>query len=137
MFVPVYYFQNYVDAHIIMGRLQEDGIDCWLKDENTVTINPILTNAVGGIKLMVKKSDAEKAIVLLKDYHFADQQSHPCPDCGSNNTELITSPRKASNWLFALFGYLFGGYAMHAEKTRHCFNCGKEFDSPVETEAID
>ncbi len=62
MFVPVYYFQNYIDAHIIMGRLQEDGIDCWLKDENTATIAPFFTNAVGGSKLMVKKSDKERAI---------------------------------------------------------------------------
>ncbi len=32
---------------------EEEGINCWLKDENTVTIDPILTNAIGGIKLMV------------------------------------------------------------------------------------
>ena len=134
MFVPVFSFQNYIDAHIIMGRLQEDGINCWLKDENTATIVPVFGNAVGGIKLMVKKSDAEKAIALLKEYHQAEQISNPCPSCGSKNTELITSPRKASNWLFALFGYLFGGYAMHGEKTRHCFDCGHEFPDSVNKE---
>ncbi|WP_071891014.1 putative signal transducing protein [Flavisolibacter tropicus] len=36
-FVPVQVYQNYVDAHIIKGRLEEAGIDCWLKDEHTVT----------------------------------------------------------------------------------------------------
>ena len=48
-------FTNYIDAHIIRGRLQEEGINCWLKDENVVTVNPIWTNAAGGIKLMVPR----------------------------------------------------------------------------------
>ena len=38
-------FTNYIDAHIIRGRLQEEGINCWLKDENVVTVNPIWKNA--------------------------------------------------------------------------------------------
>ena len=51
-FIIAQVYSNYIDANIIMGRLEEEGINCWLKDENTVTIDPILTNAVGGIKLM-------------------------------------------------------------------------------------
>ena len=58
-FVPVWSYDNYVPAHIAMGRLKEEGINCWLKDENTVTIDPILANAVGGIKLMVDENKAE------------------------------------------------------------------------------
>ena len=52
MFVLLDSFANYIDAHIVLGRMQEENIQCWLKDENTVTLDPILTNAVGGIKLM-------------------------------------------------------------------------------------
>ena len=54
-FVLLQSYDNYVSAHIAMGRLEEDGINCWLKDENTVTIDPILSNAIGGIKLMVEQ----------------------------------------------------------------------------------
>ena len=59
-YVPVWSYDNYVPAHIAMGRLKEEGIECWLKDENTVTIDPILANAVGGIKLMVEEEKAKK-----------------------------------------------------------------------------
>lgn len=52
-FVPVFSFDNYIDANLRMGQLQEEGINCWLKDEHTVVIDPILTNAIGGFKLMV------------------------------------------------------------------------------------
>ena len=59
-FVLLQSYDNYISAHIAMGRLEEDGINCWLKDENTVTINPILTNAIGGIKLMVESNTGRK-----------------------------------------------------------------------------
>jgi hypothetical protein len=35
-FIIAQVYSNYIDANIIMGRLQEEGINCWLKDENTV-----------------------------------------------------------------------------------------------------
>jgi hypothetical protein len=54
-------FMNYMEAHMLKGRLEEAGIRCWLKDENTVTIDPLLSIAVGGIKLMVAEPDLERA----------------------------------------------------------------------------
>jgi hypothetical protein len=36
-----------------MGMLQEAGINCHLQDEYTITIDPLLNYAVGGMKLMV------------------------------------------------------------------------------------
>ena len=81
-FVPVQSYGNYVDAHIIMGRLEEEGIRCWLKDENTVTIDPILTNAVGGIKLMVAKDQAERAGEILALLETDLRKKISCPNCG-------------------------------------------------------
>ena len=49
-FVILNTYSNYVEAHIAKGVLEEQGIESWLKDENTVTIDPILTNAIGGIQ---------------------------------------------------------------------------------------
>ena len=64
-FIPLRSFDNYVDAHIIMGRLNEEGINCWLKDENIATITAFLSNAMGGIKLMVAESQIERATEIL------------------------------------------------------------------------
>ncbi len=64
-FVILRRYDNYVTAHIDMGMLQEEGINCWLKDENTVTIDPLLSIAVGGIKLMVANVQAERALEIL------------------------------------------------------------------------
>jgi predicted RNA-binding Zn-ribbon protein involved in translation (DUF1610 family) len=121
-------FLNYIDANIILGRLESEGINGWLRDENTVTIDPILTNAIGGIKLMVPEVQAERAIALLKEYKREQQSTHPCPKCGSTDTQQVTTPRKASNWFGVLLGALTLNYPLSSDTTWHCFSCGNEFE---------
>lgn len=61
-------FDNYLDAHIVKGRLEDQGITCWLRDENlsALIVDPVLTNAVsGGIKLMIPEEDVQKAVDIL------------------------------------------------------------------------
>ncbi|WP_346237482.1 putative signal transducing protein [Niabella insulamsoli] len=65
-FVVAAVFDNYIEAHLACGRLESEYINCWLKDENIVTIYPVLTNSVGGgIKLMVAATQIERARALL------------------------------------------------------------------------
>lgn len=130
-FIPVWSYDNYISAQIALGRLQEDGIDCWLKDENTVTIDPILTNAVGGIKLMVLNNQVQEALNILNGLQAAYKASLSCPGCGSSNIELVSSPRKPMNWISAIATFFFSSYALTVEKVYHCFDCGKEFAEPV------
>ena len=69
-FILLETFDNYIDAHIVKGRLEDQNISCWLKDENlsTIIVDPILTNAIsGGIKLMVAKDDLTKALDVLNE----------------------------------------------------------------------
>ena len=136
-FIIAQVYTNYIDANITMGRLQEEGINCWLKDENTVTIDPILTNAVGGIKLMVPQSQAERAFELLKQFRSEQQSVLKCPRCGSGNVEFVTTPRKASNWLGAIVGFLFLNYALSGDKVYHCFDCGNEFENLPDSKPAD
>lgn len=126
-FVLLDSYTNYVDAHIARGVLEEQGINCWLKDENTVTIDPILTNAVGGIKLMVVRSQASRATELLDQLKKESRARLVCPKCGSHNIELVSTPRKASNWFSTLLGFITFSFAMPVEKVNHCFDCGYEF----------
>jgi DNA-directed RNA polymerase subunit RPC12/RpoP len=127
-FVTLYSFDNYINANLRMMQLQEEGINCWLKDEFTVTIDPILTNAIGGIKIMVYESQKERAADLLRTMINKEKENRACPQCGSFNVEYIVSNRKPSNWFFALFTFLLGDYAIGANKVYHCFNCGNEFE---------
>lgn len=125
-FVILQSFDNYMDAHLLLTRLESEDIECWLQDENTVTINPILTNAVGGIKLLVKKEDLSTARQIFWEIENNRKQSVECPKCKGHNIELVSTPRKASNWFSALFN-------MGVDKVNHCFDCGHEFENTNET----
>ena len=64
-FIQVRSYDNYLYAHIVLSMLQDSGINCHLKDEYTITIDPFLSPALGGIKLMVAGSQLERALELL------------------------------------------------------------------------
>jgi hypothetical protein len=65
-FIQVRSYDNYIYAHIVLSMLQDAGINCHLKDEHTITIDPFLSPALGGIKLMVAGSQLERALELLE-----------------------------------------------------------------------
>lgn len=126
--VPVISFDNYIDANIMLGKLQAEGITCFLRDEYTVTVDPILSNAVGGIKLVVPEDEASKARALLNLFAQNKKTALECPQCHSHNVEYISNPARSGNWLSAIIGFLFGSYALSIKKVYHCFDCGFEFD---------
>jgi hypothetical protein len=64
-FILLRKYDDYISAHIDLGRLESEGIRCWLKNENLVTIAPFLTMATGGIHLMVAESQAARALEIL------------------------------------------------------------------------
>ena len=66
--ITVRSYDDYISAHIIMCRLSEENINCFLKDEHSVTIGPFLSNMIGGIKLMVPEPQVERALDLLNEF---------------------------------------------------------------------
>ena len=98
-----------MDAHLLLARLESEGLECWLQDENTVTIYPVWTNAVGGIKLLVKKEDVPRARQIFWEIENNRKQTIECPKCKGHNIELVSTPRKAANWITAIFTYFFWG----------------------------
>jgi len=126
-------FDNYISASITLARLDEEGITCYLKDEYTVTIDPILSNALGGIKLMVYPDDFEEAKTLLAGFDKAYREALTCPKCQSHDVEYISRPG-VKNWVTALISWFFSSYALATEQVYHCYECGFEFvDLPEET----
>ena len=130
--VTVKTFDNYFLANITLTRLHAAGVECYLKDEHTVTIDPILTNAIGGIKLVVKKQDAEAISILLDQYDAEYLQSATCPRCGSSSFVYISKPG-VTNYLTAIFSWLFSSYAVAPEYVYQCGNCGFESERLPET----
>ena len=126
--VTVRAFDNYFSANIMLGRLKDAGINCYLKDEYTVTIDPILSNAIGGIKLTVNEQDAVMVMDILKKFDEDYLKTVTCPQCNANNI-LLVPKQGAGNFLTAIFTWLFSSYAVSAENVYQCQSCGFESKS--------
>ena len=118
-------FNNYFSANILLTKLRDAGIQCYLKDEYTVTIDPLLTNAVGGIKLVINKKDSQEVFELLQQFDEEYRRNAVCPKCGSHNIELVPK-RTAANMITAILSWLFSDYAVSVENVYKCSDCGYE-----------
>jgi hypothetical protein len=52
-------------AFVEKSVLEDAGIECFLQDDNVVRMDWLWSNAMGGIKLVVRQNDAEEAEKLL------------------------------------------------------------------------
>lgn len=129
-------FDNYFSANILLTRLRDAGVQCYLKDEYTVTIDPLLSNAIGGIKLVVRKEDAAETLQLLDSFDHDYKNAVQCPECGSH--EVVLVPKQGvENILTAISTWLFSSYALSAENVYKCNLCGCESGSfPESKESI-
>ena len=53
------------EAYIAKGKLESEGIETIIQDELTAQTNNFYSNAIGGVKLLVKESDFRKAYDIL------------------------------------------------------------------------
>jgi hypothetical protein len=61
-------FEYPLEITLLKSMLEDSGIPVFVKDEFTILMNPLYSNAIGGIKLQVLEEDIEKATEVLKDY---------------------------------------------------------------------
>src|SRR5690606_11779501 len=94
-------FQYSSEAQIIKGRLEADGIEVFLSDNLTIDTDPLISNAIGGVKLKVLASQSEEAIEILNSinkYSIDDEgNSIHCPSCNSKKIELFSTIKDAKS----------------------------------------
>ncbi|MEO7444006.1 MAG: hypothetical protein ABIT96_10005 [Ferruginibacter sp.] len=118
-------FDNYFSANITLTRLQDAGVKCFLRDEFTVTIDPILSNAIGGIKLEVHEQDVALAEVLLHKFEKEYLEMAICPKCHTHTIDLVPNP-EPQNVITSILTWLIGSYAVSIENIYRCSTCGFE-----------
>ncbi len=106
-FIVLDVFEYSTEAQLIKSKLDSEGIQTMLMDEKTIDADPLLSQAVGGVKLLVHNSDLEKALEIynevrsyVKDEHNRDIH---CPEC--NSIRIIVPPAERKNFFFMLFPF--------------------------------
>lgn len=103
-------FEYSTEAHLKKSKLDSEGIRTMLMDEKTVDSDPLISQAIGGVKLLVFKDDLEKAVTIynqIRDY-VKDKEGNDmiCPSCGSNH--ILVAPLRRKNIFFMLFPFFEG-----------------------------
>jgi len=137
--VVVRRFRDLFEAELAKGKLASAGIDCVIADKNTVRMDWLWSNAIGGMRLLVKLEDADTARNLL-DEPIPDQiveedsnvtYTQPrCPKCDSLDVSFETLDRQLSYTL--LFLNVAFPFTKHNWK---CQNCGAEWVDESEKRA--
>lgn len=113
----------------MLSRLEANGVRAYLHDENTVTIGPFFGNAIGFIKVVVARPDAEAALELLNQFQRDENREAICPQCGSTGF-LPTASQSGTNKITAMLTWLFSNYAVAPETVYECESCGFTASTP-------
>lgn len=62
-------------AEIIRGRLEAEGISCFIADGNVLSAQPFYNQAVGGVKIKVFEKDLERCHEILASTDDQDNTS--------------------------------------------------------------
>lgn len=152
--VTIFSSNSPAECYIIKGRLENEGIECFIFDENIVSVNPFYANAVGGVKVKIYWDQKEKAEEILhqkpidleakncesasnagtvgqgKEYCKQAPNKHSdihCPQCGSGNVYYgIATDYKWNIPSLVLSLLLCVPFPLFRKKY-HCFDCNTNF----------
>ena len=120
-------YDNFLLANMTLGLLQENNVNCYLKDENIVTVDPLLSPAIGGIKLLVEENDFADAEGLIKDAEAAYLKEIPCPNCKSLSLVVEEKTDNPTGFWEKLKNQVAYGQTSTYSKMYRCNNCKKGF----------
>jgi hypothetical protein len=118
---------NIIDAHFIKNRLNNEGIDCFLTNENFTNLLPNYFNLFGsGVQVFVIESDYEKSKELVKDKLDPENVEKFCPFCGSSDIMLSLGKHKFLLGFNVLLSILVGVPIGNVHVRYYCKKCKEE-----------
>ena len=111
-------FPYSTEAQITKAKLEAENISVMLLDEKTIDSDPLISQAIGGVKLLVSNDDFEKALQIYNEIRPYEVDTNgnpiPCPSC--NSSHILIAPLERKNIFHMLFPFF--------EKTKHiCNDC--------------
>lgn len=127
------------EAYMAKAYLEAARIESLLKDELTAQVNNFYSNAIGGVKLLVRNEDFPEGVEVLKEGGYitpadlvqdeevliveADKttdRTH-CPFCGSENI----GKRKTPDIIMVVIYFLLSALFPIFKSVNKCMDCGK------------
>jgi Putative prokaryotic signal transducing protein len=130
--VTIAAFSQPIEAHLARTKLESEGIACMVGDEYLVRVDWFLSNAIGGVKVMVPAWEAERArdilrprphLVVVANTGDPADGDMICPRCRSYDVYYQRYSRRVSSIFILLFGFLIPW----RDRRWSCTQCGYEW----------
>ena len=100
-------FEYSTEALVFKSKLDAENIKTMLMDEKTIDTDPMISQAIGGVKLLVHNDDLEKASEIYNEIRTYEKDRNGnnigCPKCSSNRILVADAQRK--NFFYMLFPF--------------------------------
>ena len=124
-------YQFSSEAYLFKGKLESEGIEVFLQNENTINTDPLLSNALGGVKLFVNSEDvlqSRQILDAIPEYSLDDKgELLSCPNCGSQKITMVTTIKDIKSFLAFIYGLLTLSMPLFSKQKYKCENCNFEF----------
>jgi hypothetical protein len=129
--IEVANYQYSSEAYLFKGKLESEGIEVFLQNENTINTDPLLSNALGGVKIFVNSEDVLKARHILDsipEYSVDDKgELLSCPNCSSQKVNMVTTIKDVKSFMAFIYGLLTLSMPLFSKQKYKCENCNFEF----------
>ena len=124
-------YQFSSEAYLFKGKLESEGIEVFLQNENTINTDPLLSTAFGGVKLFVNSEDvlqSKQILDAISEYSLNDKgELLTCPNCGSQKIYMTTTIKDIKSFLAFIYGLLTLSMPLFSKQKYKCESCNFEF----------
>ena len=122
-----------VQAHIIQGALENEGIPSILHNENTASVLRGFTTTLTGVDIFVFESDLQRARDMVDANREESEKNSCCPYCKAHDIELVF---RSKSWYKAVLATCLSIFCITPPGNNYyeyrCRQCGRRFDIPEE-----
>ncbi|MCA5006414.1 putative signal transducing protein [Sphingobacterium bovistauri] len=127
-------FDNPIEAHNFRNRLEAEDIEAYIYDEHIIGLNPLYSNAIGGIKVKIAENDLDQANLVLQainsnQYYSDTRDILKCLSCDSEDVNTNYRDFKNLSGIVSFFASIvFMVYPIYFARKCKCNACDLEFN---------
>ena len=100
-------FEYSTEAQITKTKLESENIRTLLADEKTIDTDPLISQAIGGVKLFVHNDDFNRAVEIynaIRAYR-KDKNGNEIHCINCNSTRILMAPPNRKKFVYMLFPF--------------------------------
>lgn len=125
-------YQYSSEAIIFKGKLESEGIEVFLRDNISIDTDPLVSNAIGGVKMYVATENFERSVSILSEISLfsSDNKGNllKCPNCNEEKLQLLSVIDDAKSFFSMLVALLLFVLPFYAKYKYKCANCNYEVE---------